>query len=453
MTSTFKIFNLLILIVVGSIDPAIGADLLPQTRLPLHRITPIKSSSAIRVKVFPHPRPYPPQGMDRDKTTFATQSKSNCKLYPGTHGRVGRESKMLATKKNFSFSTAGLKNPLWLQCREPVTVIRGANEAQFSYSGILYIHKVIKPGGAELEVINQVSLKDYLLGVVPSEVYPKWPEEALKTQAVAARTYAVFHLGQVRAKKKARLWDVDDTIAFQAYTGVTLRSKRTDAAVMSTLGQILTHDADVIQAYYHADSGGQTEDAINVWNQDIPYVQGRKETFATEQGSSYWQKEISKKELARGLRRMGYLQADEKIEKIAVPVAGRTDSGRVRVVSLRLGGDQHRNITVEVFKRASIRLPSTLFAFKRNPPDSDADKILIEGYGFGHGVGMSQQGAALLAEEKGWNYTQILRYYYSDTDICSLQSKKSEQSLPNCYAVAKLHRQAVDAGKASASKD
>ena len=430
---------------------AIATDVLPQTRLPLAKIKPIKSHSKIRVKIFPHPKPYPPHGRDQDPTTIKTSSTASCKLYPGTRGRVGREKKLLSQKKQYSFSAAGLQNPLWLNCSKPVTVIRGPNEPHFTYSGDLYLHSVVKNGKPVLEVINQVSLAEYLLGVVPSEVYPKWPEEALKTQAVAARTYAVFHLGQVRAKKKNRLWDVDDTIAFQAYTGLTLRSKRTDAAVEKTRGQILTHDADVIQAYYHADSGGQTEDAINVWNQDIPYVQGRKETFEAAQGSSYWEKEISKKDLSHGLRRMGYLQKSERIEQISVPVAGRTNSGRVRVISLKLGPDKYRNITVEVFKRASIRLPSTLFAFKKKHSSKDGDKIHIEGFGFGHGVGMSQQGAAWLAEEKGWNYSQILRYYYSDTDLCSLQTKNNHSNLPDCYKVASLQKKAEDASAATAS--
>ena len=409
-----------------------SATVLPETRLPLNRVSPIKPGTPIKVKIFPHRRDYPPQGLDVVKDRVTIKANQPCSIYQGAKNRASRVGKRVSKAKTIQLVASQLNSAKWIHCKGPATLVRGEGLTAFRYDGSFYVHRIGNGADATLEVINVVSLKTYLLGVVPSEVYPNWHIETLKTQAVAARTYAVFHLGQMRAKNhKRRLWDVDDTIAFQAYTGATMRSDRTDLAVNSTIGQIITHENDVIQAYYHADSGGQTEDAVNVWNQDIPYVKGRKENFEFELSSSAWEKKVALSQFTAKLRSMGYLRAKETLKGLWIPVAGTTESGRVRVVTLQLKGqDKYRNITVEAFKRAAGRLPSTMFSMTL-VREKKKQMIAISGFGSGHGVGMTQQGAALLASDKGWTYDQILSYYYSGTEICSLKDNDAEK--PNCY--------------------
>ncbi|SMF07806.1 SpoIID/LytB domain-containing protein [Pseudobacteriovorax antillogorgiicola] len=401
-------------------------------RLKLSKSVSIKPSSRIRVRIFPHTKNYKPHGRDTNMSQVKLISEANCRVYKGTSSYAGKSKQFLKETKSLALDANTMTHPLFIRCAKPVIVERAKNLTPFAYRGDVYARVVNRSDAKTLELINIVSLNEYLKGVVPSEVYSRWPMETLKTQAVAARTYAVFHLAFARRYIKRRLWDVDDTIAFQAYTGISLNTKRTNLAVEETKGQILTHDGDVIQAYYHADSGGQTEDAADVWDLEIPYVQGRKESFDFEVSDSAWRKTLNIRTVQSKLRRIGFLGRREKLVDLTVPVAGRTDSGRVRVVTLKLDGEKTRNIEIGMFKRASGNLPSTLFAFEKDPANP---KVLhIKGLGSGHGVGMSQQGAAILASDKGWSYDQILDYYYTDTTLCRLG--KGDKDLPNCYSEA-----------------
>ena len=177
-------------------------------------------------------------------------------------------------------------------------------------------------------------------GVVPSEVYSYWPMETLKTQAVAARTYAVYHLARSRQMGR-RFWDVDDSIAYQAYTGLSLSNKRTSASVIATRGQIMTYSGKVIQAYYHANSGGITEQAKNVWMLDVPYVNIVETKGESERKE--WSVRLSFKRLERKLRyfidkktKNRYMDKNESIIDISVPNNGRTNSDRVLFVNVEV---------------------------------------------------------------------------------------------------------------------
>ena len=120
-----------------------------------------------------------------------------------------------------------------------------------------------------LTVVNFLPLEEYLLGVVPSEMPSKWNLEAHKAQAIAARSYALANLN----KRGSHGYDLKDTPADQAYGGASSETPRTTKAVLSTRGEVLTYDNKIIPAYYHASSGGKTQDAGNVWHHDLPYIQ------------------------------------------------------------------------------------------------------------------------------------------------------------------------------------
>lgn len=122
--------------------------------------------------------------------------------------------------------------------------------------------------GNGITVINDVSLEYYLLGVVPSEMPSKWNQEALKAQAIAARSYAIANLG----KRGSKGYDLKDTPEDQAYGGASAETKETNMAVKSTLGEVLVYNNKVIPAYYHASAGGHTRNASAVWSRDLPYL-------------------------------------------------------------------------------------------------------------------------------------------------------------------------------------
>jgi stage II sporulation protein D len=121
------------------------------------------------------------------------------------------------------------------------------------------------------------------------------------------------------------------------------------------------------------------------------------------------------------------LESDRSIRNIVVPMVGRTPTGRVRSLAIIDQKGRYKLISVNAFKRTVAGLPSNLFTIER---DRQAGQFLVKGLGNGHGVGMSQMGAAALAAQRAWTYKQILDYYYVRTTLCSLDGEK--KALPDC---------------------
>lgn len=379
----------------------------------------------LRVKIFPHEFNYKPHGKDTQRDRFTIQSDLVCQVFKGQNSKAAKSNTLLYASRNIEIRADKIQSPLWIECPGVWTLVRKAPLPSFTYAGGLYVRAESSKNGAlpqQLEAINTVSLESYTKGVVPSEVYTHWPMETLKTQAVAARTYAAFHHAFSRRYMRGRLWDVDDTIAYQAYTGLSMRNKKTDQAVDATKSIIITYQGDMIQAYYHADSGGITENARHVWNADIPFTKSRKELFHGEMEPTKWRNRVSLERLTRKLARRGLVPSGTKVTNLAVPVAGRTPSDRVKVVSLELSNSTYQTISIGQFKSLVGSLPSTLFYFENQ--SKSTRYVNIRGFGSGHGVGMSQRGAEFLADAKGWSFDKILSFYYLDTELCKIGKRK-----------------------------
>ncbi len=127
---------------------------------------------------------------------------------------------------------------------------------------------IIENRGGNLVVVNNLPLEDYLLGVVPSEMPSKWSYEALKAQAIAARSYAIANKG----KRASRGYDLKDTPEDQAYGGASAETATTNSAVIETKGVVITYNQKVIPAYYSASAGGHTVNSGAVWNKDLPFL-------------------------------------------------------------------------------------------------------------------------------------------------------------------------------------
>lgn len=382
----------------------------------------LSSRSQVRVKIFPHDKDYKPQGLDTVRDRFTVTSEGSCQLMPAASDRAVATGNAVKKFSTHEF-TAATPGAYLMRCTKPFKLQRAAGFS-FTYNGSLYVRSL----GPELEAVNIIDMKNYLRGVVPSEVYRDWPTETLKTQAVAARTYSVYHLVYARRFASERVWDVDDTINFQAYTGTSLISDRTDQAIDATEGQILTFRGNVIQAFYHADSGGQTEDALSVWSQAIPFTVARPEAPEVEVAKNVWEKTFALSALERELREAGFLDAGKSLKSVVVPVVGRSPSGRVKSLAFVDSAGTHKAFPLNLFKKVAGQLPSPLFTLGKDPKNSRL--LLVRGVGFGHGVGMSQQGAAALAGQKAWDYKQILSYYYVNTTLCSLDA--GSDSVPDC---------------------
>lgn len=129
-------------------------------------------------------------------------------------------------------------------------------------------HFIIRNTGGEITVINDVNIEDYIKGVVPAEMPSSWEAEALKAQAIAARSYAMANLG-----KQAKYgYDLKDDTSDQAYYGATAETEKTNKAVDDTKGIVLIYDLKIIPAFYYASAGGQTASATEAWGKDLPYI-------------------------------------------------------------------------------------------------------------------------------------------------------------------------------------
>lgn len=155
------------------------------------------------------------------------------------------------------------------QGRDPVTWFRGNRyRGGFEYT--------VSGGG--LQVVNVVDLEDYVKGVLPSEMPGNWELEALKAQAVCARTFACLTTKHLSAYG----FDVCSSTDCQAYSGIGEATSATDRAVEETEGECLYYDGELAQAYYHSSDGGATEDAENVWGTDVPYLRGKEDPYEAQ---------------------------------------------------------------------------------------------------------------------------------------------------------------------------
>lgn len=251
-------------------------------------------------------------------------------------------------------------------------------------------------------LINVVALEDYLYGVVPAEMSSGWPLEALKTQAVAARTYALANLG-----RRASLgFDLYDTVSDQVYRGFSAEKPDTTSAVDATRGQILTWQDRPIAAFFHSSSGGETDDALAVWGQDLPYIRGIKDTDPSP--NAEWTAWFGPADLTRALAGMGHdVGALQDLE-----VEAWTPHGRARW--LKASGSAGTAVVDANSLRLKLGLKSTRYKLTK-----EMNSWKFAGGGWGHGLGMSQWGARGYATQ-GESYRDILERYYSQAALTAI---------------------------------
>ncbi|MDA9951607.1 SpoIID/LytB domain-containing protein [Oligoflexaceae bacterium] len=377
----------------------------------------------IRVKIFPHKRDYLPQRKDRKRQYLRLSSDRECRIYEGAKGQAAKIFSSYHSQKEIILHSINLDTPLWIECDAPTVLHRASGLASYKYKGNFYVYRHYNLSHKEFEVVvvNILGIEDYLRGVVPAEVFTSWPEESLKSQAVAARTYALFHLSVARragSRPYNNFYDVNDTILFQAYTGLTDVDPRTDRAIEQTESMILTHHNKLIQAYYHADSGGgKTESASAVWGVDVPYARSKPEPFKSGHHRSIrWRVETDKIALTKNLRSIGVLSSRQSVKRLAPLRKHMTSTGRVKKLLLTTNDGSYKVISIHKLRKV-ITLNSNRFSMQ-----STKDGFIFLGKGSGHGVGMNQKGSQVLAKLKGWGFERILSHYYSRTKLCSLKA-------------------------------
>jgi len=273
-----------------------------------------------------------------------------------------------------------------------------------SYRGWVEIRK--KRNGL-LMVINDLDVEDYLLGVLASEIPPGWKYEALKAQAVAARTYALYQ------KKTAGLrpYDIVATVNSQVYSGSEAERPREVRAVKDTKGLVIVYRGEIIPAFFHSSCGGQTENAAELWGIDAPYLKGVDCECQLISQYGLWEKRISTDKIMTAMRKQGFNIKDV----LGMNIRGVTPAGRVRDVAIRSSRGEFW-IPAESLRAAigTTLLPSVFFEL-----EIEGNEAVFSGRGSGHGVGLCQWGAEEMAE-RGYDYKAILSHYYPGTNVVQL---------------------------------
>ena len=279
-----------------------------------------------------------------------------------------------------------------------------------NYNTIKLLHK-------DSNEIEEIDLDVYLYGVVSAEMPASFEEEALKAQAVVARTYTIYKI--VNNDGKHGDSDIcDDSTCCQAWISEEERKERWDEeerednwnkivnAVNSTQGKIITYEGKPINAFFHSNSGGETEAPINVWGgSGYPYLQSVSTSGEDAYSQYSSEAEFTEKEFEEKIKEE---HSDFKIdfdEKDCIKIEEYTEGNRVKTIkigNLELSGVEVRNIF-------GLRSANFKVSIEEN-------KIKFEVIGYGHGVGMSQTGADSLAKE-GKNYEDIIHHFYTNVEI------------------------------------
>lgn len=349
------------------------------------------------------------------------------------------------------------------------------NGQKYRYRGNIEID--IDKEYGKLNVINIISIEEYLYGVLKKEISPRWPKETLKAQAIAARTFAIFNMNKYIDEG----YNICATTNSQAYGGVNHEDPLTNKAVDETRGVIMVYEDKPINAVYHSDSGGYTEDSENVWGSFLPYLRSVESKFEEKVSPPHhtWSYSINEKDLTEKLQKQGY-----KINSVVfIEPIKKSETGRINelvftadnntVINMKtndfrslIGADLIRStlfhietigkkstITEDTEDKKEIEdkeeqkesikeildqkedwtIQELLELMKKNKQEREKEKeeivpkvkitesytpftFLFSGSGNGHGVGMSQWGAYGMAVQ-GYKYQDILKYYYQGIDI------------------------------------
>ena len=304
--------------------------------------------------------------------------------------------------------------------KESINVFNLNNENIVKSSEIIFpINGKVKLYHKEEDRVEELDLEEYIMGVVASEVPASFNEEALKAQAIAARTFYMSKRNNPDKDAKNKGAEICDTTNCQVYMSKEERMSKWSSsegesnwnkiqkAVLDTKGQILTYEGSVLEyPQFFATSSGKTEDAKDVFSMDVPYLKS-EESKGEEIAPKYKTTvEIPVNEFVNKINTK-YTTANVKKSNLEslIKIESYTEAGSVK--QIKIGNESIKGTEF----RELFNLNSTNFKF-----DFNKDKVKINCTGYGHGVGMSQWGANVMAKN-GSTYDEILKHYYSGVEI------------------------------------
>lgn len=252
-----------------------------------------------------------------------------------------------------------------------------------------------------LQLINNIDIDNYIAGVVESEVGKSPSEEYFKLQAIICRTYALKNF----TRHEAEGFQLCDKVHCQAYHGYPTSKVIHKAAVETKDIVIVDSEINLINSAFYSNCGGQTANSEDVWVTPLEYLESTIDSFCLHENNAKWRKTITKSEWESFLKQKGFYESDSLSE---VCKYSFTQYSRLKNYSCG-------NINIPLTEiRSSFGLKSAYFSI--TPIENNL--LMLNGRGFGHGVGLCQEGAMKMAK-LGYNYAQILHYYYKNVHIVS----------------------------------
>ncbi len=284
------------------------------------------------------------------------------------------------------------------------------------YKGLLHI--VASPMADSCDVVHETDIEDYLSSLLSKEMNAKWPLEALKAQAIAARTYAIYKMESRQVSRQAgfeTFYHLESSEKHQVGGHFLDSTKKTQRASLDTRGEVLIGPAKVIKPiFFHAKCGGHTLRPDQVWQSPVRGYKAMNCSFCRNRGNSDYHKGVSLarfKKFLKWVGKKGFSLVDPR-PYLKKTIKITPDNRLARTVGVSLGSKVIR------FKKALIRryfgrktVPSNNFEVKFQKLGEFNQRVSFKGSGFGHGVGMCQLGALDLAA-RGWDYKRILSYYF-----------------------------------------
>ncbi len=256
--------------------------------------------------------------------------------------------------------------------------------------------------GGLIQIINHIDLENYVAGSVQAEGGSMSPLEYQKIQAVLCRTFAIKNL----FRHEEEGFDICDHVHCQAYNGRSV-SKSVIFATLSTVGEVVVDaNLNLITSAYHSNSGGQTANSEDAWSLPSDYLKSITDSFAVGMPNAKWERSFTKQQWLNYLN--SKLNIDFSIDSLRQKAFGFKQEQRK--ANIEFGAQKIALKDV----RNDLKLKSSYFSIYEF-----GDTLLFKGKGFGHGVGLCQEGAMVMAK-KGYDYKKILGYYYSKTKLLGI---------------------------------
>jgi stage II sporulation protein D len=308
--------------------------------------------------------------------------------YVDTHIQLIQDNKVVGSYSKVSFIGTGWYNHFKISIKSPIV-------KDTRYDDNLKIQLTTRG----FQLVNNIDLDNYIAGVVEAEVGRRPVEEYHKLQAIICRTYALANL----KKHYAEGYNLCDRVHCQAYHGKTFFEQITKAS-LSTRGLVIVDsDIDLITAAFHSNCGGQTVKSGDVWSKNLYYLDVVKDTFCVKTSNAFWEKEIAKDSW--------YNYVMSKAPKVS-----KDDLRKDFSLSTRALSYMNQSLLPVEEIRYDWKLRSTYFSVYNK-----GDKVILKGRGYGHGVGLCQQGAMEMAR-LGFSYSDILHKYYRGVHLINLSA-------------------------------